>query len=100
MHEVSARAHALQPSLREDLTAIRRAAKRELIATRSDKRYVRRGISGRFKESDDVSRSTAADHRTRARRIAERDTAIAATEEKHANADRPHLNCHGYKRDY
>lgn len=47
--------------------AIRRAAKRELIATRSDKRYVRRGTSGRFKESDDVSRSTAADHRTRAK---------------------------------
>jgi hypothetical protein len=35
----------------------RKAAKRELINTGSDKRYVRRGATGRFKESDDVGRS-------------------------------------------
>jgi hypothetical protein len=41
--------------------AKRRAAKRELINTGSDKRYVRRGASGKFKESDDVGRSLAQD---------------------------------------
>ena len=39
----------------------RKAAKRELINTGSDKRYVRRNSSGQFKESDDVSRSLAKD---------------------------------------
>jgi hypothetical protein len=47
--------------------AKRKAAKRELIKTRTDKRYVRRRGSGQFKESDDVGRSTASDRRTRAR---------------------------------
>ena len=45
----------------------RKAAKRELINTGSDKRFVRRGASGRFKESDDVGRSLAADRRTKAK---------------------------------
>lgn len=40
------------------------AAKRELIDTGTDKRYVRRNASGQFKESDDVGRSLAQD-RTR-----------------------------------
>jgi hypothetical protein len=35
--------------------------KRQLINTGTDKRYVRRGKSGRFKESDDVGRATAQD---------------------------------------
>jgi hypothetical protein len=47
--------------------AKRRAAKRELIKTRTDKRYVRRGVRGQFRESDDVSRSTAADRPRRAK---------------------------------
>jgi hypothetical protein len=47
--------------------AKRAAAKRELINTGSDKRYVRRGSSGKFKESDDVSRSLAQDRRRRAK---------------------------------
>jgi hypothetical protein len=45
----------------------RKAAKRELIDTGTDKRFVRRSISGRFKESDDVGRSLAADRRTKAK---------------------------------
>jgi hypothetical protein len=45
----------------------RRAAKRELIDTGTDKRYVRRGPGGRFKESDDVGRSLSADRRRRAK---------------------------------
>jgi len=42
-------------------------SKRELIDTGSDKRYVRRDEKGRFKESDDVGRSLAADRRTKAK---------------------------------
>jgi len=48
------------------------AAKRELISTGSDKRYVRRGARGKFKESDDVGRSSAQDRTTRARTKATR----------------------------
>ncbi len=43
------------------------AAKRELIDTGKDKRYVRRDERGRFKESDDVGRSLAADQRQNAK---------------------------------
>jgi hypothetical protein len=48
--------------------AKRKAAKRELINTGSDKRYVRRGANGQFKESDDVGRSLAQDRPRRAAR--------------------------------
>ena len=43
--------------------------KRELNNTGSDKRYVRRDASGRFKESDDVSRSLSADSRRSAKTV-------------------------------
>ena len=43
------------------------AAKRELIDTGTDKRFVRRDDQGRFKESDDVGRSLAADRRQHAK---------------------------------
>jgi hypothetical protein len=44
------------------------SSKRELIEPhKGSKRYVRRDASGRFKESDDVGRSLAADRRTRAK---------------------------------
>jgi hypothetical protein len=46
------------------------ASKRELIDTGADKRYVRRDRQGRFKESDDVGRSLAADRRTKAKTVA------------------------------
>ena len=52
--------------------AKRKAAKRELINTGTDKRYVRRDRSGKFKESDDVSRSAAQDRRRKARTKAKR----------------------------
>lgn len=45
----------------------RKAAKRELIDTGTDKRFVRRGTTGRFKESDDVGKSLAADRRKKAK---------------------------------
>lgn len=43
--------------------------KRELIDTGTDKRYVRRDKKGRFKESDDVGRSLAADRRQHAKTV-------------------------------
>ena len=46
----------------------RKATKRELINTGTDKRFVRRGAKGRFKESDDVSRSLAKDRQQKAKR--------------------------------
>jgi hypothetical protein len=47
--------------------AKRKASSRELINTGADKRFVRRGRSGKFKESDDVGRSLAQDRSQRAR---------------------------------
>jgi hypothetical protein len=47
--------------------ARRAAAKRELIKAGTDKRYVRRDNSGRFKESDDVGRATAQDQKRAAK---------------------------------
>ena len=47
--------------------AKRAAAKRELINTGTDKRYVRRDGSGKFKESDDVGRSLAQDRKRKAK---------------------------------
>lgn len=41
----------------------RRSAKRELIKTGTDKRFVRRTGSGKFKESDDVGKSLRSDRR-------------------------------------
>ena len=48
------------------------SAKRELIDTGSDKRYVRRNRRGRFTSSDDVGRSLAQDRRRRAKKKARR----------------------------
>jgi len=45
----------------------KRAAKRELIDTGTDTRFVRRGAGGQFKESDDVGKSLTADRRTKAK---------------------------------
>src|SRR4051812_25192514 len=42
-------------------------AKRELINTGTDKRFVRRAKDGTFKESDDVGKSLAADRRQKAK---------------------------------
>jgi hypothetical protein len=45
-----------------------KAAKRELVDTTVDKRFVRRNRQGEFKESDDVGRSLSRDSRTRAKK--------------------------------
>ena len=48
------------------------SSERELIDTGTDKRYVRRDSNGRFKESDDVGRSLAADQRQKAKTTAKK----------------------------
>ncbi len=50
--------------------AKKKAAKRELIDTGSDKRFVRRDGEGKFKESDDVGKSLSQDRRKSAKRSA------------------------------
>jgi hypothetical protein len=50
----------------------KKASKRELIAPRGDKRYVRRDTRGRIKETDDVGGSLSGDRRKRAKRKAKR----------------------------
>jgi hypothetical protein len=45
----------------------KRPSKRELIAPRGDKRFIRRDKAGRIKESDDVSRSLSQDRRIKAK---------------------------------
>jgi hypothetical protein len=47
--------------------AKKESSKRARIDAGKDKRYVRRGQRGRFKESDDVGRSLAADRRKKAK---------------------------------
>ena len=50
--------------------AKKRASKRELIDTGTDKWYVRRANGGQFKESDDVGRSLAKDRQRSAKTVA------------------------------
>jgi hypothetical protein len=45
----------------------RGSGKRELIAPKGDKRFVRRDGAGRFSESDDVGRSLSADRRRKSK---------------------------------
>jgi hypothetical protein len=47
----------------------RGSGKRELINTGTDKRFVRRGSKGQFKESDDVGRSLSADRKRQAKTV-------------------------------
>lgn len=47
--------------------ASRKASKRELVDTGTDKRYVRRDAEGRFKESDDQGRSLSQDRKRQAK---------------------------------
>ena len=72
------------------------AAKRELIAPRGAKRYIRRDAAGRIKESDDVSRSLSQDRRKKAKTAAkpgqgdrgDRKTASKTTSRKKSSARR------------
>jgi hypothetical protein len=50
----------------------RKAAKRELINTGTDKRFVHRGTEGQFKETDDVGKASAQDRKRKATNKAKR----------------------------
>ena len=50
--------------------AKRKAQKRELINTGTDKRFVRRDKGGKFSESDDVGKSLSGDRRRKAKTTA------------------------------
>lgn len=58
---------AKKKSAAKKATGRRKAVKRERINTGTDKRFVRRGSGGRFKESDDVGKSLSRDRRTKAK---------------------------------
>ena len=72
---------ALHLGTAEERMAKRKAAKRELIHTGTDKRYLRRNAKGQLKESDDVGRSLAQDRKRAAKTKATKGRAIAATAE-------------------
>ena len=55
-------------SCRHRMAKRKSAAKRELIDTGKHKRFVRRGASGQFKESDDVGRSLKRERQQKAKR--------------------------------
>jgi hypothetical protein len=65
---VSSGVSGLQTVSAGGIVAKKKSSTRELIDTLEDKRYVRRGKGGRFKQSDDVGRSLAADRRKKAKR--------------------------------
>lgn len=50
----------------------RKAAKRELIAPKGDKRLIRRDNKGRIKESDDLGRSLSQDRKRKAKTVAKK----------------------------
>ena len=67
MAKKSAKKSASKRSSRKRSSRKRSSSKRELINTGRDKRFVRRGASGQFKESDDVGKSLRSDRRTKAK---------------------------------
>jgi hypothetical protein len=68
----STKAKASKSSKGKTSSKRRSAAKRTLVNTGRDKRYVRRSASGQFKESDDVGRSSRSDRRRKAKTKAKR----------------------------
>jgi hypothetical protein len=65
---VRARTYPLKPKQESTMAKKKASAKRELIDTGRDKRYVRRDSEGKFKESDDVGRSLSQDRKRKAKR--------------------------------
>jgi hypothetical protein len=58
---------AAKRTAKKSTTKRKSAAKRELIDTGSDKRYVRRDTKGQFNEVDDQSRSLSLDRKRKAK---------------------------------
>ena len=66
---VARKSAAKKTGMKKSTTNKKKASgKRELINTGRDKRYVRRGAEGQFKESDDVGRSLSSDRPRKAKR--------------------------------
>jgi hypothetical protein len=63
------RSHNKDANMKRKATK-RKAARRELIAPRGSKRYIRRDPRGRVKESDEVGRSLTQDRRRKAKSVA------------------------------
>jgi hypothetical protein len=61
---------ARKTAARKKAAGRKAVSKRELIAPRGSKRYVRRDAKGRIKESDDVGRSLSVDRRRNAKAVA------------------------------
>jgi hypothetical protein len=68
MAKKTAKKAAKKKTAKKTATKKRKAAKRELIDTGRDKRYVRRDQEGQFKESDDVGRSLSQDRKRKAKK--------------------------------
>jgi hypothetical protein len=64
--------------------AKRRSFKRELIAPRGKKRYIRRDAAGRIRESDDVGASLFQDRRTKSKTAAKAGHRNTASKRKKA----------------
>jgi hypothetical protein len=70
---MAARKRAAKKKASTKKPAARKAAgRRELIAPRGNKRYVRRDAMGRIKDSVDVGRSLSADRRRKAKTVVKR----------------------------
>ena len=67
MHGVSAGGTMAKKAIAKKPAGRKKAAKRELIDSGTDKRFVRRGAAGKFRESDDVGKSLSADRRKKAK---------------------------------
>jgi len=57
----------MENTMAKKKTAKRKDPKRELIAPKGDKRYVRRDEDGQFKESDGVGRSLSQDRKKKSK---------------------------------
>ena len=67
LHSLGAKVSMVKKAAAKKTASRNKAAKRELVDTGADKRFVRRGAGGTFKESDDVGRSLTADRRKKAK---------------------------------
>ena len=67
-HEKMAKKKAAAKLTTRKKAVRKKSAKRELIDTGRDKRFVRRDRTGKFDESDDVGRSLAQDRKRKAKK--------------------------------
>jgi len=80
--------------------AKRSSSKRELIDTGRNKMFAKRTPKGRFKESDDVSRSLSRDRRTAAKRTVKAGFWGSGRPEAHAKGREEEVATHPYSATY